>query len=65
MYTYFIFYSATKEVIAFYQADQVDLNRYVVSSGPQVEHALALLGADPYSCEIIETEDGGWIAQPK
>lgn len=62
MNTYFIFYSETKEVIAFYEADQVDLNRYIVSEGPQVEHALAKEGVDPRNCVIEPDNAGGWVA---
>lgn len=62
MNTYFIFYSETKEVIAFYQADQVDIGRYVVSEGPQVEHARAELGVDPRNCVIESDNAGGWVA---
>jgi hypothetical protein len=62
MNTYFIFYSETKEVIAFYQADAVDLDRYIVSQGPQVEHALAEEGVDPRNCVIEASEDGEWMA---
>ena len=62
MNTYFIFYSGTKEVIAIYQADAVDLDRYIVSEGPAVAHALAQPGVDPRNCVIQSDGQGGWVA---
>lgn len=65
MNTYFIFYTETKEVIALYNADTVDLDRYIVHEGPSVGHALVIDEASPYECEIAENENGNYVATPK
>lgn len=65
MNKYFIFYKDTKEVIALYQADQVDLDRYVVEQGPEVAHALVINDVQPHECQIVEDDAGNFLAIAK
>ena len=62
MNTYFIFYKETKEVVALYQADAIDLGRYIVEQGPEIAHALAEVGVSPHACEIQDDGQGGFVA---
>lgn len=65
MNTYFIFYTDTLEIIATYQADQVDLARYVVLNRT-VNHARAIEGATPHDCQLQQDpiEKTLWLAKP-
>lgn len=62
MNTYYIFYIESKEVIAKYDSATVDLNRYIVSEGPEIGHALVTNNVGPYDCIIEQDQSGNWVA---